>query len=69
MRTLICEKCNRETHRPYMWWDESGYGYSTKLWKCRICNGIQIAYIKQDKGLDVNADERFYEYNKFYGEQ
>ena len=36
-----CDKCNKEFLAKY-WWDETGYGYSTKLTKCPDCGKIFI---------------------------
>ena len=45
-------------------WDESGYGYSTKLVKCPECGQINIIGYVEDDGFDVNYDLRFYEYRR-----
>lgn len=43
-----------------VWWDEKGYGYSTKLVKCPYCGCINVIQYNEDYGNDVNNDERFY---------
>ena len=42
------------------WFDEKGFGYSTKLVKCKNCGKIVVVKHMEDKGLDVNLDRRFY---------
>lgn len=56
-----CKKC-KELFKPVCWWDESGYGYSAKLTKCPYCQNIQYVAIREDKGLNINEDERYYQY-------
>lgn len=43
------------------WYDESGYGYSTKLTRCPYCNKIVVLKHIEDKSLNLNFDERYYE--------
>lgn len=60
---MRCQKCNAWLKEEDFFWDESGFGYSTKLVKCRECGAITVIKIIEDKGLDVNKDKRFYCYN------
>ena len=63
---ITCCKCDgiiRITPEITMW-DESGYGYSTKLVKCPECGQINIIGYVEDDGFDVNYDLRFYEYRR-----
>lgn len=59
----ICKKCKKSfEYKPDdVFWDEQGYGYSTKLCVCKNCGTINILKYKEDYGFDVNYDERFYE--------
>ena len=43
------------------WWDDHGYGYSTKLVRCKHCDQINIVRYQEDFGFDVNNDMRWYE--------
>lgn len=43
-----------------MWFDEQGYGYSTRLTRCPYCGKIVILGYIHDYGFNVNSDERFY---------
>ena len=59
---IYCIKC-RTKHiiKPEQtFWDEHGYGYSTKLCKCPTCNNIIILEYYEDHGLDINKDTRWY---------
>lgn len=59
----ICRSCGIIHIQPEnIWFDEQGYGYSTKLTKCPHCGKIIILGYIEDYGLDVNIDERFYRY-------
>lgn len=58
---LTCEKCNNTAMMP-TWWDEHGYGYSTKLAQCPQCGNIIIIKYIKDHGLDINNDIRYYRY-------
>ncbi len=44
-------------------WDEKGYGYSTKLFKCPFCNQLNIIKYYEDPSLDLNRDTRWYKHN------
>lgn len=60
----VCSKCQK----PFMFkpdevlWDESGFGYSTKIVKCDKCDCVNVVKHIEDYGLDVNFDNRFYSY-------
>lgn len=41
--------------------DEQGYGYSIKYTLCPYCGRIVILKYFEDKGLNVNFDDRYYE--------
>lgn len=46
-----------------IWFDNTSMGYSVKLVKCPHCNKVnKIRYYEEN--LDVNNDERYYEYIK-----
>ena len=47
-----------------VWFDEQSCGFSVKLVKCPRCGGISRIKYYEDKNLDVNNDERFYEYRR-----
>ena len=49
-----------------IWFDEHGFGFSTKLVKCPHCGTIKIIKYYEDENLDINNDERFYNYKKLY---
>lgn len=57
-----CKKCGKSfIFKPDdIWWDEKGFGYSTKLTKCKKCGCINVVKHIEDYSLDVNNDERFY---------
>ena len=59
-----CKKCKSKfSYTPEdTYWDENGYGYSTKLVKCPDCGCINVIKYDEDSGLDLNSDLRFYEY-------
>jgi len=45
-------------------WDEQGYGYSTKLVICPECGCVNVIKYIEDNGLNVNFDDRYYDYNR-----
>lgn len=59
-----CSKCKEEFDYDDRdtFFDEKGYGYSTKLVKCKNCNCINILNHYEDKSLNLNYDERYYNY-------
>lgn len=64
MGGLKCEKCEAEIKYKNIdiIWDESGYGYTTKLLKCPKCGYLNIVEYIEDVSLDVNNDIRYYQY-------
>ena len=60
---IQCIQCGSVDEYPdeNFWWDDHGYGYSTKLVRCKHCNKINIVRYQEDFGLDVNNDMRWYE--------
>lgn len=44
--------------------DDYGYGYSTKLVKCKCCGKINIVRYYQDRAMKLNNDSRFYDYRR-----
>lgn len=62
---IKCKSCNLETkyYDEEFYWDYKGFGYDTKLCKCRKCGKPIIAgYREYD--VDINNDKRLYKYNK-----
>ena len=47
-----------------IWFDEHSCGYSVKLVKCPRCGVIKRIKYYEYKNLDVNSDERFYDYSR-----
>ena len=44
------------------WWDEKGYGYSTKLTKCPYCGCINVVQYIEDYGFSImNTDQRYFD--------
>lgn len=60
-----CSKCKEHfVFNPEdCFWDDKGFGYSTKLVRCPYCNSINVVKHIEDSSLDVNNDDRFYSYN------
>lgn len=47
------------------WFDEKGYGYSTKLTHCKNCGCVNVVKHTEDYGLSkLNTDRRIYFKNK-----
>lgn len=65
MGKIKCQKCKQifKFHQKDTYWDEKGYGYSTKLVRCNKCNALNILKYSIDESLDINNDPRFYEYD------
>lgn len=61
-----CKKCKSKFYYTVddLYWDEHGYGYSTRLVKCTNCGCANVSKYKEDYSLNVNDDLRFYEYCK-----
>ena len=62
----ICPTCDDGFYytEDDVWFDEQSCGFSDKLVKCPRCGGISRIKYYEDKNLDVNNDERFYEYRR-----
>lgn len=61
--SAVCSRCGGFKVKPdNIWFDEQGYGYSTKLTQCPHCGKIVILKHIEDYGLNVNSDRRFYDY-------
>lgn len=60
----LCNKCDElfEYEEKDCIWDETGYGYSTKLVRCKECGCWNVIRVIKDVGFDVNGDDRFFEY-------
>lgn len=63
---LDCKKC--ETNFIYypqdVFFDDKGYGYSTKLVKCPECGCINIIRYMEDRSMKLNDDSRYYDYRR-----
>lgn len=61
---IKCIQCREkyESTDELIYWDDKGYGYSTKLSRCPHCRQLNIIRHEKDIGFDVNKDRRFYEY-------
>lgn len=44
--------------------DNNGYGYSTKLVKCKVCGKLNIIEYYEDRSMKLNNDSRYYDYSK-----
>lgn len=62
----ICPTCNESFYysEEDVWFDNKSCGYSVKLVKCPRCGGISRIKYYEDINLDVNNDERFYNYKR-----
>lgn len=69
--TYICTGCynivSYDDDEIYI--DDHGYGYSTKLVKCKVCKKIHVIEYLPDRQMDekknqVNFDERYYDYRR-----
>ena len=58
----ICRNCKEKIilKEIYQWWDENGYGYSTKLCECPICRNVNVIEYNEDPSLDINKDTRWF---------
>lgn len=59
-----CIKCGNKLDMTKYWWDEGGYGYAAKICRCPWCGTVQYLEVIEDICLDVNNDERYYEYER-----
>lgn len=59
---VYCKSCksNQVIFPGECWFDECGYGYSTKLTKCPNCGKIIVVKYIEDSGLDLNLDDKYY---------
>ena len=64
--SATCNKCGGFKVKPEnIWFDEKGYGYSTRLTKCPHCGRVVILGYKEDYGFSkINTDRRWYYKNK-----
>lgn len=64
--SAVCNKCGGFKVQPEnVWFDEHGYGYSTKLCRCPHCGRVVILKHIEDYGLGkLNTDRRLYYKNK-----
>lgn len=66
LKSIECSSC----HNMYMYddsetfFDDHGYGYSTKLVKCKCCGKINIVRYYQDRAMKLSNDSRFYDYRR-----
>lgn len=59
----VCKKCNESfIYKPEdIWWDDKGFGYSTKLIRCSKCGCINVVEHVEDYGFNkLNTDRRLY---------
>lgn len=61
-----CKKCDTwfEYDQHEVMFDDKGYGYSTKLVKCKHCGCLNVVHYYEDRAMKLNNDSRFYKYNK-----
>lgn len=62
-----CKKCKESFiyESDDIFWDEHGFGYSTKLVKCKHCGCINVIKHVEDYGFIImNVDERLYDYSR-----
>lgn len=59
-----CKKCHVwfEYDQNEVIFDDNGYGYSTKLVKCKHCGCLNVIKHYEDKAMQLNNDSRFYKY-------
>ena len=59
-----CKKCGEVftyLHNQ-TYFDDTGYGYSTRLIKCPHCNTPNVLKHYEDRAMKLNNDSRFYDY-------
>ena len=61
---VYCDKCEEanECDNIAVFWDETGFGYSTKLYRCKNCGNLITIKTIEDNGLYINEDDRYYKY-------
>lgn len=62
----ICAKCKKQIiyYKKDTYFDDAGYGYSTKLVTCLNCNTPNVIKHYEDRAMKLNNDSRFYNYTK-----
>lgn len=60
-----CAKCAETIvyDKSEAYFDDKGYGYSTKLLICPHCNTPNVLRYYEDRAMKLNRDSRFYNYN------
>ena len=60
----ICSKCGQAFSyvRKDTYFDDKGYGYSTRLIGCPHCNTINVLKYYEDQSMKLNNDSRYYNY-------
>ena len=50
---VVCTSCQQEydVESSKVWWDENGFGYSTKLSRCPKCGHINIIMYIEDEWI------------------
>lgn len=63
---LTCTKCSEDfIYKPEeAFFDDHGFGYSTKLVKCPYCGQINIIKYYEDRSMKLNRDSRYYNYER-----
>lgn len=63
---LDCKKCksNFIYHQQEVFFDDKGFGYSTKLVKCPECGCINVIQYIEDRAIKLNNDSRYYDYRR-----
>lgn len=63
IKESVCSSCGKIKVQPEnIWFDDKGFGYSTRLTRCPNCGKIIILGYIEDYGLDANSDCRYFEY-------
>ena len=59
---VSCKSCGEFKVQPEnVWFDEHGYGYSTKLTRCPHCGKVVVVKYIEDYGFsNLNTDRRLY---------
>ena len=62
---MICTHCNQtySLNKSKVWWNEDGV-WSQKLSECPHCNKVNTVKFELLFELDVNNDERYYNYSR-----
>lgn len=61
----LCTSCReRFTYmRSETIFDNHGYGYSTKLVKCKHCGKLNVIRYFEDASMKLNNDRKYYDYD------